>query len=239
MILWTDIESTGFDERECHLLEVALVVTDDDLREQAATSVVLLPVGISVDEMVEKMDPYVRAMHTKNGLLDDVRRLGMRRYEGEDALVRFLHATFASVPDVALDKCVSCGKREAEHVAAGPPNEEALKVLWCPGPASGKSWLPKMIPALSQTPFAGSTVSFDRRWLRAHMPTLEALVSYRSIDVSSLTELARRWSPEAYAGRPGAGKAKEDLAHRALADVRESIAYLRYYRERNFVGGAR
>ena len=66
---------------------------------------------------------------------------------------------------------------------------------------------------------------------------LESLFSYRSIDVSSLTEIAKRWSPTIYEGRP---KAKpEEIAHRALADVRESIAYLRYYRESGFVGGAK
>lgn len=95
------------------------------------------------------------------------------------------------------------------------------------------TWARALGGDLREVPLAGSTVGFDRRWLRAHAPAFEALFSHRAIDVSSVTELARRWVPSVYEGRPKAAK-----AHRALADVRESIEYLRYYRRVGFVGGA-
>ena len=80
-------------------------------------------------------------------------------------------------------------------------------------------------------PLAGSTVGFDRRWLKRHLPSVEGLVSYRALDVSTITESAKRWAPDIYAGRP-----KKASAHRALADVRESIAYLSYYLDTGFLG---
>lgn len=75
------------------------------------------------------------------------------------------------------------------------------------------------------TPIAGSTIAFDKAWLKEHMPAVAAHFSHRNLDVSVLGELAARWAPEVYAGRPKTG------AHRALADVRTSIAALRYWRE--------
>ncbi len=86
---------------------------------------------------------------------------------------------------------------------------------------------------LKSTPLAGSTVGFDRAWLKKHMPGLESLFSYRSVDVSSVKELCRRWAPGVAAARPKPSKP----AHRALADVMESIEELRYYRSASFVGG--
>lgn len=75
----------------------------------------------------------------------------------------------------------------------------------------------------------GSTIGFDRSFLKEHMPDLLACFHYRSIDVSTLTELVRRWFPEIYAERPGADESKRP--HRALPDLENSIALLRYYRE--------
>lgn len=84
------------------------------------------------------------------------------------------------------------------------------------------------IEDLRQIPLAGSTVSFDRRYLRAKMPEVEALFSYRSIDVTCLTELAKRWSPAVHNDRP---KEEVGVAHRALDDARHSVKVLRYYRD--------
>lgn len=89
---------------------------------------------------------------------------------------------------------------------------------------------------LRKVPLAGSTVAFDRRWLRHHTPKLEALFSYRSIDVSALTELALRWSPAVHNDRP---KKDAGVSHRALDDARQSVEVLRYYQARGFVGGSR
>ena len=72
---------------------------------------------------------------------------------------------------------------------------------------------------------AGNSIHQDRRFLRKYMPTLEAWLHYRQVDVSSLKVLARAWYPDL----PKHGKA--DKAHTALADIRESIAELKYYRE--------
>lgn len=78
------------------------------------------------------------------------------------------------------------------------------------------------------SPLCGNTIWQDRRFLARHMPKLEAFLHYRLVDVSTLKELARRWFP----GIKAPAKAE---THRALDDIRESIAELRFYRERLFV----
>jgi oligoribonuclease len=82
----------------------------------------------------------------------------------------------------------------------------------------------------SRPPLAGNTVSTDRAFIARDMPTLDAFMHYRIVDVSSIKELSRRWYPKAYFGAP----AKRGN-HRALADIQESIEELRYYREAVFV----
>ena len=78
-------------------------------------------------------------------------------------------------------------------------------------------------PRLS--PLCGNSVHQDRRFLVLYMPVFEEYLLYRNLDVSTLKELARRWKPEVMAGLTKHGK------HEALADIHESIAELRYYRE--------
>lgn len=85
------------------------------------------------------------------------------------------------------------------------------------------------VPQARSAPLAGNTISADRMFLRRYMPTLEAYVHYRNVDVSTVKELVRRWYPDAYAGRP-----VKEGDHRALADIRESIEELRYYRRTAF-----
>ena len=75
------------------------------------------------------------------------------------------------------------------------------------------------------SPMCGNSVHQDRRFLARHMPRLESYFLYRNLDVSTLKELARRWRPELLNGIVKAGK------HEALADIHESIAELKYYRE--------
>jgi oligoribonuclease len=77
-----------------------------------------------------------------------------------------------------------------------------------------------------QAPLCGNSIGVDRRFLDRGLPELDQYLHYRSIDVSSLKELCRRWYPTIYRGRPG-----KKEAHRALDDIRESVAELRYYRE--------
>ncbi len=85
-------------------------------------------------------------------------------------------------------------------------------------------------PENSRPPLAGNTVATDRSFLARDMPHLESFLHYRIVDVSSIKELSRRWFPRAYFQAP----AKRGN-HRALADIRESIEELRYYREAVFV----
>lgn len=75
------------------------------------------------------------------------------------------------------------------------------------------------------SPMCGNSVCQDRRFLARYMPALEGWFHYRNLDVSTLKELARRWRPEVYAGVKKQGK------HEALADIHESIAELRHYRD--------
>ena len=84
--------------------------------------------------------------------------------------------------------------------------------------------------AQSRPPLAGNSVATDRTFLARDMPTLEAFLHYRIVDVSSIKELSRRWFPRAYFQSP----AKRGN-HRALADIQESIEELRYYRDAVFV----
>jgi oligoribonuclease len=85
-------------------------------------------------------------------------------------------------------------------------------------------------PSGSRPPLAGNTVATDRSFLARDMPELEQFLHYRIVDVSSIKELSRRWFPRAYYNAPTKGG-----NHRALADIRESIEELRYYREAVFV----
>ncbi len=79
-------------------------------------------------------------------------------------------------------------------------------------------------------PLCGNSIATDRGFLARDMPRLDAHLHYRMIDVSSIKELCRRWYPRVYFGQPSKG-----LTHRALADIRESIRELEYYRRTVFV----
>jgi oligoribonuclease len=85
------------------------------------------------------------------------------------------------------------------------------------------------VPEPGHAPLAGNSVHADRAFLRKHMPDLEAWFHYRNVDVSTIKELARRWNPDVLEKAPEKGG-----GHRALADIRESINELRYYRETVF-----
>jgi oligoribonuclease len=93
--------------------------------------------------------------------------------------------------------------------------------------ASVLAFLREHVPAKA-SPMCGNSICQDRRFLARFMPSLEDWFLYRNLDVSTLKELARRWKPDLQKGIPKEGK------HEALADVLESIAELRYYRD-NFL----
>jgi oligoribonuclease len=85
------------------------------------------------------------------------------------------------------------------------------------------------IPEARRTPLCGNSIGTDRRFLAKYMPTLDGYLHYRSVDVSSIKELCRRWYPKEYRERPVKAE-----THRALDDIIESIAELRFYREAIF-----
>jgi oligoribonuclease len=89
-----------------------------------------------------------------------------------------------------------------------------------------KRWVPEPRTA----PLAGNSIATDRGFIARDMPELDAHLHYRMVDVSSVKELCRRWYPRIYFAQPGKG-----LSHRALADIRESIRELAYYRRTAFV----
>jgi oligoribonuclease len=85
------------------------------------------------------------------------------------------------------------------------------------------------VPKPSVAPLCGNSIGTDRRFLARYMNELDEYLHYRSVDVSSLKELCRRWNPAIYRKRPG-----KTEQHRALDDIRESIEELRFYRD-NFL----
>ena len=89
------------------------------------------------------------------------------------------------------------------------------------------------VPVAAGAPLCGNSIGTDRRFLDRYMHELDTYLHYRSIDVSSLKELCRRWYPDIYSKRPGKSE-----QHRALDDIRESIAELKFYREQLFIPGA-
>jgi oligoribonuclease len=91
-------------------------------------------------------------------------------------------------------------------------------------------YIRKHVKQPNTAPLAGNSIATDRGFIARDMPTLDAYLHYRMIDVSSIKELCRRWYPRIYYGQPAKG-----LAHRALADIHESIKELKYYRRTAFV----
>jgi oligoribonuclease len=94
------------------------------------------------------------------------------------------------------------------------------------------SYITTHVPEPRSAPLCGNSIATDRSFLARDMPKLDGHLHYRMIDVSSIKELCRRWYPRTYYGQPTKG-----LAHRALADIKESIRELEYYRRTVFVPG--
>lgn len=174
-IVWIDCEMTGLSLTDDALIEVAALVTDFELNQLGdGVDVIIKPPQAAL----EQMNDFVREMHTRSGLLEELAG-GVSMAEAEQQVLDYVRQ-FAA--------------------------EEA-------------KW-----------PLGGNTVSTDRGFLARDMPQLESHLHYRIIDVSSIKELSRRWYPRAYFNAPA-----KSGGHRALADIRESIEELRYYREAVFV----
>jgi oligoribonuclease len=91
-------------------------------------------------------------------------------------------------------------------------------------------YIQRFVPVEGKAPLAGNTIGTDRMFLAKYMPRLDRWLHYRNVDVSSIKELSRRWYPRAYIHAPA-----KHGGHRALADIRESIRELAYYRSAVFV----
>src|ERR1700750_909237 len=116
------------------------------------------------------------------------------------------------------------------HTTSGLLEELAGGVTLEEGEQSVLGYVKTHCPHRSRPPLAGNTVATDRAFLARDMTELDAFLHYRIVDVSSIKELSRRWYPKAYFNAPA-----KSGAHRALADIQESIEELRYYREAVFV----
>lgn len=127
--------------------------------------------------------------------------------DGMDPFVRNMHAESGLLPQIPNGVSLEQAQRE---------------VL---------AYVASHVPEARKAPLAGSSVYVDRGFLAAYMPDLDAYLHYRLVDVSSVKEIAKRWYPRVYYASP-----EKKGNHRALGDIRESIAELRYYRDAVFVG---
>ncbi|WP_035793755.1 oligoribonuclease [Kitasatospora mediocidica] len=140
--------------------------------------------------------------------------------EGVDIVIRPPDEALETMPEVVRTMHTSSGL--LTELADGVTLAEAEKLVL--------DYIREHAPEPGKTPLCGNSVATDRGFLSRDMPALEGHLHYRIVDVSSIKELARRWYPRAYYNSPQKGG-----SHRALADIRESIAELRYYREAVFV----
>ncbi len=141
--------------------------------------------------------------------------------EGVDVVIHADDTVLDSMPDVVMQMHAKSGlTEEVRRSAVTLADAEALVLDYV------KQWVPDPRTA----PLAGNSIATDRGFIARDMPVLDAHLHYRMVDVSSIKELCRRWYPRIYYAQPGKG-----LAHRALADIRESIRELAYYRRTAFV----
>jgi oligoribonuclease len=170
-----DLEMTGLDPARHVIVEIATIVTDDQLEivAEGPDLVVHQP-----PEALAGMDEVVRTMHTSSGL------------------TKAIEASTISLEEA--------GRRTLEFIKEHVPEPRSI-------------------------PLCGNSIGTDRRFLAAHLPDIESYLHYRSIDVSTVKELCRRWYPAAFAAAP-----EKAGGHRALDDIRESVAELAYYRSAVF-----
>lgn len=116
------------------------------------------------------------------------------------------------------------------HTASGLITEIASGVSIEEASAQILEYLNKYAPGAGKSPLAGNSVSVDRTFIAKYLPEVNAYLHYRTIDVSSIKELARRWYPKIYFAAP-----KKTGNHRALGDIRDSIDELEYYRNSIFI----
>ena len=170
-IVWIDCEMTGLDVDADGLCEIAVIVTDFDLKPLDAGFEIVINPG---EAALAHMNDFVRSMHEKSGLLPKIAS-GATLADAEQQVIDY------------LKRFVTAGRRPL---------------------------------------VAGNTIGMDRRFIAKYLPTLEERLHYRSVDVSTIKELSRRWYPAGYFAAP-----EKRGGHRALADIAESIQELAYFRD--------
>jgi oligoribonuclease len=176
VLVWMDLEMTGLDAERDVIVEIATLITDDELEIVAEGPDLVVhqePDALAV------MDPFVVAMHTKSGLLPLI-----------------------TASTISLEEA---GRRTLDFIK-------------------------EHVPEARTVPLCGNSIGTDRRFLVRYLPEIEDYLHYRSVDVSTIKELARRWYPDTVrAAKEAEGR------HRALDDIRASVAELRHYREHVFL----
>ncbi|GEL17862.1 oligoribonuclease [Pseudonocardia asaccharolytica] len=141
--------------------------------------------------------------------------------EGVDVVIHADESALRGMPEVVRDMHARSGLTDEVRSSTVRLAEAEQLVL---------AYIRSHVPEPRTAPLAGNSIATDRGFLARDMPELDAHLHYRAVDVSSLKELARRWYPDVYNAKP-----EKTLAHRALADIRESIRELSYYRRTMFV----
>lgn len=176
MLIWMDLEMTGLDPERHVIVEIATLVTDDDLNiiAEGPDLVIYQP-----DEALAEMDDFVTNMHITSGLLDLIKTSTVTH---EDAMQQTL-----------------------DFIKLHSP--EPMKI-----------------------PLCGNSIRTDRAFLNKYMPDIENWLHYRCVDVSTVKELVKRWNPGLEHARPKS----EGTTHRAMDDIRDSVAELKFYRDKVF-----
>ncbi len=141
--------------------------------------------------------------------------------DGVDVVIHADDATLAGMPEVVATMHGHSGLTEEVRASTVTLDLAQRMVL---------DYVKQHIPEPGKAPLAGNSIATDRGFLTRDMPELDAHLHYRMVDVSTIKELCRRWYPQVYSGQPAKG-----MAHRALADIKESIRELAYYRRAVFV----
>ncbi|ROO58357.1 oligoribonuclease [Micromonospora sp. Llam0] len=141
--------------------------------------------------------------------------------DGVDLVIHADEETLAGMPDVVREMHARSGLTEEVRRSAVTLAEAEDRVL---------EYVTSFVREPKTAPLCGNSIATDRGFIARDMPRLDSYLHYRMIDVSSIKELCRRWYPRVYFGQPAKG-----LSHRALADIRESIRELEYYRRSIFV----
>ncbi|OZE95174.1 oligoribonuclease [Rhodococcus sp. 15-2388-1-1a] len=141
--------------------------------------------------------------------------------EGVDIVIHADDDALANMPAVVTDMHAKSGLTDEVRASTVTLAEAEQRVL---------AYIKEHVPVAGTVPLAGNSIGTDRGFISRDMTALDTYLHYRMIDVSSIKELSRRWYPRIYYGQPAKG-----LAHRALADIKESIKELQYYRRTAFV----